>query len=80
MNDDEATVRMRAAWSGGTAISREQAAQLRQLYSELQDATRATAESLGTTGAPPSGMALERFLELDARVFEIIERIRGTLG
>ena len=79
MGDNDATVKIRAAWSGKTAITPEQAAELRELYSDLQDATTAASEALGTTGAAPSGMALKRFRELDTRVVEILERIRETL-
>ena len=79
MGDNDATVRIRARWEGDTAITREQAAKLRELYSDLQDATTAASEALGTTGAAPSGMALQRFRELDARVLELVERIRETL-
>jgi hypothetical protein len=79
MGDNDATVRIRARWEGDTEITREQAAKLRELYSDLQDAATAASEALGTTGAAPSGMALQRFRELDARVLELVERIRETL-
>jgi thioesterase domain-containing protein len=79
MSDNEATVRIRAPWVGKTAITPDQAAGLRELYSELQNATVAAAEALGTPAAAPSGMALQRFRELDARVVELVERIRETI-
>jgi hypothetical protein len=80
MGDNDATVRIRARWEGDTAITPPQAAELREFYFELQDATTAAAEALGTTGAAPGGMALQRFRELDSRVAELVERIRQTLG
>jgi len=40
----------------------------------------AAAEALGTTGAVPTGMALQRFRELDARVVDLIEHIQQILG
>jgi|HubBroStandDraft_1064217.scaffolds.fasta_scaffold71184_2 hypothetical protein len=79
MGDNDATVRIRARWVGNTAITREQAAKLRELYSDLQEASTAAAESLGTNDVAPSGMALQRFRELDSRVAELVERIRETL-
>jgi hypothetical protein len=79
MSDNDATVRIRAPWAGKTAITPDQAAGLRELYSELQDSTMAAAEALGTAGAAPSGMALQRFRELDSRVAELVERIRETI-
>jgi hypothetical protein len=79
MGDNDATVRIRAPWSGKTDITAAQASQLRELYSELQEAASAAVETLGTTGAPPSGMVLQRFRELDARVCELVGRISSTL-
>jgi hypothetical protein len=79
MGDNDATVRIRARWAGDTPITREQASKLQELYTDLQEATAAAVEALGTTGAPPSGMALQRFRELDSRVGELVERIRETL-
>jgi hypothetical protein len=80
MGDNDATVRIRAAWSGKTTIAPGQAAELRELYSELQAATVAAAEALGATGPAPSGMPLQRFRELDERVVELTDRIREILG
>jgi hypothetical protein len=80
MDCNDATVRIRAQWAGETDLAPAHAANLRDLYAELQDTATAAAIVLGTAEAVLKGMALLRFHRLDARVFEIIERIRVTLG
>ncbi|HWW20549.1 MAG TPA: hypothetical protein VNZ06_07070 [Steroidobacteraceae bacterium] len=79
MNDNDATVRLRARWDGDTALAPEQAIELRELYSELQAATAAAAEALGKTGPMPAGMPLQRFREIDSRVAALVDRIRVIL-
>jgi hypothetical protein len=79
MGDNDSTARIRAAWSGKSAITPDQAEELRELYSELQEGATAAAEALGTTGAVPQGMAFQRFRELDGRVAELVERIQEIL-
>jgi hypothetical protein len=79
MGDNDSTARIRAAWSGMGAITPDQAAELRELYSELQEATIAAAEALGTSGAAPQGMAFQRFRELDRGVAKLVDRIQEIL-
>ena len=80
MSEDTMPIRARWSRSGKAFVTPEEAAELRELYAELPDASEAAAEALGNTGAPPTGLALERFRELDGRVLAIIERIRAILG
>jgi hypothetical protein len=80
MTEDE-TVRIRARRSrlGKPAIRPDQATELRELYSELQGISAAAVEAMGATGVP-TGLALERFLELHARASTILERSSEILG
>jgi hypothetical protein len=80
MTEDTMPIRARWSRSGRAVITLAEAAELRELYSELPDASAAAAEALGNTGAAPTGLALERFRELDGRVLAIIDRIRAILG
>jgi hypothetical protein len=79
MGDNDATVRLRARWDGNPAMTAQQAAELRELYSELRDATAAAAEALSNTGPVPAGMPLQRFREIDSHVAELVDRIRAIL-
>jgi len=80
MEDDTVTIRARRSWPENAFITSSQAEELRDLYSELPDASAAAAEALGGAGAVvPAGMSLQRFRELDARVVELIERIQAIL-
>jgi hypothetical protein len=78
---EEDTVRIRAGrlWSGKAAVTADEAAELRQLYDELPDASTGAAEALGGAGVP-TGMTLQRFLEFNGRVVEIVDRIKEILG
>jgi hypothetical protein len=80
MSEDTMPIRARWSRSGRAILTPEEAAELRELYSELPDASAAAAEALGHAGPAPTGLALERFRELDGRVLAIIERIRAILG
>jgi len=81
MSDEEDTVTIRGGGSWyRKSLTAEQADELRQLYDELPDTASAAAEALGGTGPVPSGMALQRFLEHNARVLEMVARIREILG
>jgi hypothetical protein len=79
---DEDTVRIRAnrSRSGEDVLTADAACELRALYDELPDASAAAAEALGSTGALPTGMAMQRFRELDRRVSEIVARIQDILA
>jgi hypothetical protein len=80
MDEDTVRIRARRSWSARDSMTPDQAVELRALYDELPDASAAAAEALGSTGAVPTGMALQRFRELDARVMEIVDRIKQILG
>jgi hypothetical protein len=81
MSDEDDTVTIRAGGSWYRKyLTAEQADELRQLYEELPDTTTAAAEALGGAGPVPSGMALQRFFEHNARVLEMVARIREILG
>jgi hypothetical protein len=81
MGDEEDTVTIRGGGSWyRKSLTAEQADELRQLYEELPDATTAAAEALGNAGPVPSGMSLQRFFEHNARVLEMVVRIREILG
>ena len=67
-------------WSGKAVVTADEAAELRQLYDELPDVSTGAAEALGGAGAVPTGMALQRFLEFNGRVVEIVARIKDILG
>jgi hypothetical protein len=60
-------------------ISPAEAAELRELFTELPDVSAAAAEALNNADAAPIGFALERFNDLDAYVAAIIKRIRAIL-
>jgi hypothetical protein len=80
-DDEEDTVTIRAGGSWYKAsLTAEQTDELRQLYDELPDTTTAAAEALGSAGPAPSGMSLQRFLEHNARVLEMVARVREILG
>ncbi len=81
MSDEDDTVTIRAGGSWyRKVLTSEQADELRQLYDELPDTATGAAEALGTTGPVPSGMPLQRFFEHNARVLEMVARIREILG
>lgn len=77
--DDTVTIRGGGTWYK-ESLSVEQTDELRQLYDELPDTASAAAEALGGADPVPSGMALQRFLEHNARVLEMVARIREILG
>jgi hypothetical protein len=79
---EEDTVRIRAGrlWSGRAVVTPEEAVELRQLYDELPDVAAGAAEALGSAGQVPTGMTLQRFLEHNARVLEIVARLKEILG
>jgi hypothetical protein len=56
----------------------DQTDQLRDLYAELQEIATAAVEALGPAGSAPRGMILERFRDLNARVYELVEQIINT--
>jgi hypothetical protein len=80
MHDETMPIRARWARAAKAVITPAEAAELRELYAELPDASAAAAEALGNSGAAPTGLALERFRELDGRVLTIIDRIKAILG
>ena len=63
-----------------TFISSEEAAELRRLYTELPVASQRAAATLRTEGQPLEGDALKRLLAEEARVRDIVRRIRQILG
>jgi hypothetical protein len=71
------SARSRAA-ADKTVITPAEAAELRQLYDDLEEASTAAAEALSTRGL--AGLALTRFRELNARVVAIVDRIDAILG
>jgi hypothetical protein len=81
MTEDE-TVKIRARWSrsGKDALRPDQATELRELYSELQEVSAAGTHVLGSIGTVTAGFALRRFLELQARASAIIERVSEILS
>jgi hypothetical protein len=81
MIEDE-TVKIRAGWSrsGKADLRPDQATELRELYVELQEVSAAGAHALGDIGIVAEGLALRRFLELQARASAIIERVRDILS
>jgi hypothetical protein len=81
MTEDQ-TVKIRARWSrsGKAALRPDQATELRELYCELQEVSVAGTYAMGVTGTVPAGLALRRFLELQARASAIIERVSEILN
>jgi hypothetical protein len=82
MTEDE-TVRIRASESrsGKAALRSDQATELRELYSELQEVSAAGTHVLGDTGTVAAeGLALRRFLELQARGSAILARVTEILS
>jgi hypothetical protein len=80
MNDETPTYgtpRIRAAGGG---ITPAEAEELRELFSELPVTAEAAGESLGNTGPLPTGLRFERFMELEARIVEIVLRIEEILA
>jgi hypothetical protein len=82
MTEDETVkIRARLSRSGKGVLLQDQATELRELYTELQDvSTAAVVVTLGDAGTVPTGFALERFLELHARGSAIIARASEILG
>jgi hypothetical protein len=77
MSDETPTFGTRIA---GDGITPGEIEELRELYSELPTAAEAAREVLGETGALPTGMRFERFMELEARIVEIVLRIEEILA
>jgi hypothetical protein len=50
------------------------------LYDSLVDIAATAAEALGKAGPGPTGLALTRFRQLDARVVAIMDRIKTILS
>ena len=61
-------------------ITTAQARELLQLYEQLPDAIVVAREALKVANEKSTGIALEKFRELDARVESIILRINAILG
>jgi hypothetical protein len=61
------------------AIGPQQAAELKKLYEELPYAAMRAADTLRTDGTPLEGPALQRFLDEEANVADIIGRIQQIL-
>jgi hypothetical protein len=80
MEDDTMPIRTLRHGPGSTQLTTAAVATLRRLYDELPDAVAAAGEALGRAGRAPTGLALERFRELDARVGAIADRIKTILG
>jgi hypothetical protein len=80
MSDETPTYGMPRIGTAAGAITPAEAEELRELYSELPIAAEAAGESLGTNGPLPTGMRFERFMELEARIVEIVLRIEEILA
>jgi hypothetical protein len=80
VEDDTLPIRAQRLGAASAHLTTAAAAELRRLYEELPDAVDAAGEALGSAGAAPTGLALERFRELDARVVAITDRIKAILG
>jgi hypothetical protein len=66
--------------AGKGVITPAEARELRRLYAELPNAAAAAREALKPGSGPLTGDALQRFREIDARVVEIIDRIKAILS
>jgi hypothetical protein len=80
MDEDTQPYRTLRLGAGDAQLTTADAAELRRLYDELPDAVEAAAEALGSAGPAPTGLKLERFRELDARVVAITDRVKAILG
>lgn len=80
MTDETPTYGIPRMKVAGNLITADEAAELRQLYAELPDAAEAAGEALGNSGAVPTGLRFERFMELEARVVDIVLRIEEILA
>jgi hypothetical protein len=63
-----------------TVITRDEARELLQLYDELPNATVAAQEALKVANEKSTGIAFEKFRELEARLEAILARINAILG
>jgi len=61
-------------------ITSAEATELRRLHGELPNAAAAAREALKTGGKALTGPMLQHLLDADARMFEIIDRIKAILG
>jgi hypothetical protein len=66
--------------SAATGITPPEAEELRELYSELPVAAEAAREALGIAGPLPTGLQFGRFMEIQARIVEIVLRIEQILA
>jgi hypothetical protein len=61
-------------------MTRSELAGLRALYNQLGDVSAAAGEALWRAGVTPTVAAFQRYEALDARVLDIIERIKAIVG
>jgi hypothetical protein len=80
LDEDTRPYRTLHLGAGNAQLTTADAAELRRLYDELPDVVEAAAEALGGAGPAPTGLKLERFRELDARLVAITDRIKAILG
>jgi hypothetical protein len=79
MTDDAETARLPRVGTVGNRLTAAEIEELRELYWELPAATEAAAELLGSAGPMPTGMRLERFMEVTERVASLIVEIDSIL-
>jgi hypothetical protein len=64
----------------GSGITPDEAAELRELYAELPIIAEAAREALGSIGPMPTGLTFGRFMELDARIVDVVLRIEEIVA
>ena len=76
---DEAPTYRTPTRSSAIGITPAEAEELRELYSELPLAAEAAHEALESSGPLPRGLQLGHFMELQARILEIVLRVEEIL-
>jgi hypothetical protein len=80
MTEDGETERLPLVRVAGTAFTAGELAQLRVFYLELPSAAEAAAELLGASGPAPTGMKLERLIEITEQMAFMLAEIDAILS